>query len=569
MTTEHRGNSLPPAQPSYIFRGHSAHIHSVQIVRQNTRLLTGDADGWIVYWKLESKRPVAVWKAHDAAILGTAEWGFDKIITHGRDHALRIWQLRATDEPNLSSLLPADGSSAHRPKPWLLHSLPVNTLNFCKFAMCRKQPAINIPSRGSNDQDKESASMPGASESILVAVPARDDKKIEVYQFPEERMASVVPRVQPQDTGMLMTLKLTHHHSAGEAMVIAGYEGGFTAVHLLGLNNSRSRSKGNGPTFAQTIYLSQPHSQPVLSLDASLDAKMYFTSSADAIIAAHRIPEGPLNIDEEEPEGSIDDPPESDLSALTVGEPPLQNYYPSRPSMNADNHDSSPSSDPEKTDPQHTEQISEPLTFSKRPVKPSSSPSPSLPISSQNGSMSTPTLSSAPKSGGLSSLLSSAPPLPKTRPPPPKIWTLALQPPFKTISTKHAGQQSLCVRADGRILATGGWDSRIRIYSAKTLKELAVLKWHKEGVYAVGFGEVYDKVPVAVSLQDDKEIEFKDGDGGDGGGGDGGGGAEVARQRGMVSGLGKMQRQREEQMQMKHWVVAGAKDGKVSLWEVY
>jgi hypothetical protein len=50
-------------------------------VHHNTRLLTGDGDGWVVYWKLETKRALAVWKAHDAAILGTAAWGRDKIIT--------------------------------------------------------------------------------------------------------------------------------------------------------------------------------------------------------------------------------------------------------------------------------------------------------------------------------------------------------------------------------------------------------------------------------------------------------------------------------------------------------
>jgi hypothetical protein len=81
MTNERQTAALAAAQPSYIFRGHAARIHSVQLVRHNSRLLTGDADGWVVYWKLESKRPVAVWRAHDAAILGTAEWGLDKIVT--------------------------------------------------------------------------------------------------------------------------------------------------------------------------------------------------------------------------------------------------------------------------------------------------------------------------------------------------------------------------------------------------------------------------------------------------------------------------------------------------------
>jgi ASTRA-associated protein 1 len=70
-----------PPQPAYILRGHTAQIHSVQFVRQNSRLLTGDADGFVVFWKLETKRPLAVWQAHQGAILGTGEWGRDKLIT--------------------------------------------------------------------------------------------------------------------------------------------------------------------------------------------------------------------------------------------------------------------------------------------------------------------------------------------------------------------------------------------------------------------------------------------------------------------------------------------------------
>ncbi len=81
MAVERQSSILPPAQPSYILRGHVAQIHSVEFVRQNTRLVTGDADGWIVYWKLETKRALAVWKAHDGPILGTAAWAHDKIIT--------------------------------------------------------------------------------------------------------------------------------------------------------------------------------------------------------------------------------------------------------------------------------------------------------------------------------------------------------------------------------------------------------------------------------------------------------------------------------------------------------
>lgn len=81
MAIERQTSTLPPAQPSYILRGHASQIHSAHFVRQNSRLLTGDAEGWVVYWNLETKRALAVWKAHAGAILGTAEWGCEKIIT--------------------------------------------------------------------------------------------------------------------------------------------------------------------------------------------------------------------------------------------------------------------------------------------------------------------------------------------------------------------------------------------------------------------------------------------------------------------------------------------------------
>ncbi len=75
------GEVLPPAQPAFILRGHSAQIHALHFTEGNTRLLTADADGWIVSWNLSFKRPVAVWKAHGNAVLGVGTWGPDRIIT--------------------------------------------------------------------------------------------------------------------------------------------------------------------------------------------------------------------------------------------------------------------------------------------------------------------------------------------------------------------------------------------------------------------------------------------------------------------------------------------------------
>ena len=78
MTTE----LLPPAQPAFVLRGHSAQIHAVHFTHGNNRLLTADAEGWTVSWNLAFKRPVAVWKAHGSAILGIGSWSSDRIITY-------------------------------------------------------------------------------------------------------------------------------------------------------------------------------------------------------------------------------------------------------------------------------------------------------------------------------------------------------------------------------------------------------------------------------------------------------------------------------------------------------
>jgi hypothetical protein len=67
--------SHTPPSPQYILRGHSSTIHALHIFRQNTRLISADADGYLVIWATDSKRAVAVWKGHEGAVLGVASWG--------------------------------------------------------------------------------------------------------------------------------------------------------------------------------------------------------------------------------------------------------------------------------------------------------------------------------------------------------------------------------------------------------------------------------------------------------------------------------------------------------------
>ena len=77
--------------------------------------------------------------------------------------------------------------------------------------------------------------------------------------------------------------------------------------------------------------------------------------------------------------------------------------------------------------------------------------------------------------------------------------------PIKVINTKHAGQTSLQVRDDGRIVVSAGWDGCGRVYSSITLKQVAVLKWHTGGLQVSAFsGEVDKKRWIVIGGKDAK-----------------------------------------------------------------
>lgn len=134
--------------------------------------------------------------------------------------------------------------------------------------------------------------------------------------------------------------------------------------------------------------------------------------------------------------------------------------------------------------------------------------------------------------------------------------------PLKTVNTKHSGQQGLRIRSDGKIFATAGWDCRTRVYSCKTMRELAVLKWHQDGCYATAFAEVpidstdaNENTPtMATESQSQERNEYPH--------------VRLTR-RTEGSSLAAVQHQRNQKAQRTHWLAAGSKDGKISLWDIY
>lgn len=60
---------------------------------------------------------------------------------------------------------------------------------------------------------------------------------------------------------------------------------------------------------------------------------------------------------------------------------------------------------------------------------------------------------------------------------------------YKTHELVNAGISDITIRPDKKILATAGWDHRIRIFGWKKLKPLAVLDYHTATVHCVSFSD--------------------------------------------------------------------------------
>ncbi|KAI1775755.1 WD40 repeat-like protein [Hypoxylon cercidicola] len=436
-----------PAQPKSVLRGHRAQVHAAAFVRSNQRLASGDADGFVILWDLTIMRPRAVWRAHTGAILGVADWGDDKIITHGRDNRLVVWKLGPQEEIGMSTALPLDESAPDRAQPWILHILEVNTMNFCSFASCTTESDSNHG-------------------ELLIAVPnTLETEAVDIFQLPSQnRQHTVHLGSKTEKKGMVMSLGL--FWLEGNLTLTAAYESGLVTVARLGRNETWD-----------VIYTARAHGQPVLSLDVAPHKGFFLTSGADAVIAKHPIP--------------------------TTATFPLQA-------------------------PQHPRQTE-----------------------SRSATASSPSL--------LSAAHSSEPKQSK-----PVIETQSL----KTINTKHSGQQGLRIRSDGKIFATAGWDSKVRVYSAKTMSELAVLKWHEVGCYAIAFATLTDEEalhPINPSLTGTEANEKAE---------DHVTAIGTVDSKDVTVTVSKLSQLSVKDRRIKvakeaHWLAVGSKDGKISLWDIY
>ena len=149
--------------------------------------------------------------------------------------------------------------------------------------------------------------------------------------------------------------------------------------------------------------------------------------------------------------------------------------------------------------------------------------------------------------------------------------------PMKTVRTGHAGQQGARVRDDGKICATAGWDKRVRAYAGEGLREVAVLKWHKEGCYAVDFASVLPRTETLLTDARQRKIEnqraLEGGIDNDVPESELTAGPIAPQNNGEESVVRTAPtlsaRKREERVRGTHWLAVGSKDDRVSLWDIF
>lgn len=392
----------------------------------------------------------------------------------------------------MDNVLPVDGQGEGNRKPWLLYELPVNTLNFCSFGMCVAQ---NLSGKEVKDEE--------ISDGKQLEKTGREDVEDLLIAVPNTLISEAVDIFHLPSCSRLMTVPGPKED--GKAI----NTGMVMALSILYLPSSTTASQPSQPPRLTLITGYESGHTSIMQVQPTL--------GWTPLYLAHPSKQPILSL-------SVDPSPEKAYyltsgADAVIAKHPLSSLSPTLPSQSATSSLTSPNPPTRGTTHLPSTAPSKPHSLLSAALKSSSSPPSSQP--QPHPKISIPTLHTAP---------------------------------LKLTNTHHSGQQSIALRLDGKIFATAGWDGRARVYSAKTLKEVAVLKWHKEGVYAVGFADV---------LEDNKEGGERDE--GKGGEGEEGEGQEITRKTGALT----VAQKRIKEATRTHWIAVGGKDGKVSLWDIY
>lgn len=247
-------------------RGHKAAVAC--ITQKDDFLVSADRDGWVIVWNLATKRPRAIWKAHEGHIV-TLKLTAMGLLTHGRDLHIRFWVMSPESLDKCVRDLSVIGMEKDPPMPQC-EEFPVNSLNFCNVDLVSldlEAALLVTPATVDSDNfDVYKVRSNGATVLRVVenfSVKAATTSKSEVEEINSPELV-----LQLRGNGVIMRLLFV-----AQNLLFVGYESG--AVFCFRIDpDMRDRTKSNdrlvvfgGYKVTLVLALSGHTPLPVLSLE--------------------------------------------------------------------------------------------------------------------------------------------------------------------------------------------------------------------------------------------------------------------------------------------------------------
>ena len=196
-------NSRGSPEPQAVLRAHELEVSCVKFTPDASMLLSGDALGRVVVWKLSTRRSVADRAAHKRGVLALAQHD-SRVMTHGRDGVVQIW-----DWQNFA----ADDAV-----------VPTTSVNTESYTFC-------------------AAHWPGGS---LIATPSQHQSRLAVHDLRDASFSAaalLAPTEAATNAGMAMCVRIVD-----DELVVATHEDGKVRVWDI-----RMTGTGYGPSFPRCM----------------------------------------------------------------------------------------------------------------------------------------------------------------------------------------------------------------------------------------------------------------------------------------------------------------------------
>ncbi|OWB54462.1 hypothetical protein B5S28_g309 [[Candida] boidinii] len=279
-------------------------------------LITCDEKGWIVWWDLNTRRPIGCWcghngenvitvkqlglkwelsadKSYNIPIINTSTYG--TLLTHGKDGEIKIWKLIDTfnlpgsdvlgykyssaltkkvymENSNDNNNISENNSKEKWTKPKIFFEMPVNMLNFCNVAINNENYMVTPSTLNSNyfdvyklDLDLNSSNQPDLKRihKSVNAITFTDDFNIPIKHLENQENTN-------KDLGIIMKIEWINDN-----YFAVGYESGHVLTFKL---------KAEGEISLITIESSHyPNPIMALNYNSALNILTY-TSTTDSVV---------------------------------------------------------------------------------------------------------------------------------------------------------------------------------------------------------------------------------------------------------------------------------------------